>query len=1422
VATYQFSALADGQAISFNPNADVLNFDQSSVAAGGIRVTTEGSNLRVTVVSGPQADKDIVLLGTSARQLAMSNVTFADGSRLLFGDNSAGTGADDAANLLTGTAGMDYLVGFGGADTLQGGAGSDTYFVSSGDVVDDTSGWDLVYSDVSWSLAPAFGDGTLTITGTGAISGQGNNSDNVIFGNDAGNVLNGRAGNDAIHGNGGNDTIDMSAGGTSSYGNDSIYGGAGVDTVDFLGTGALGPVEISLGGAGTARVAGNHFQLIDIENAIGGAYDDTMRGGNESNFFFGGAGSDTLIGSAGNDTLEGGTGSDSFDFVTFPAVTGVDRINDFTSASDKLRFDRAAFANIGAEGNFAPGDDRFMAGPGFNSAREGSDRVVYNTTTGQLWYDTDGIGGDGAQLVATLLGNPSLAATDIVVFGQHLNTSGTEGDDSLVGGPGNDMLDGRGGNDTIEGLGGNDSLIGGTGNDQIHGGAGWDTLRGGDGDDHLNGDTLWEDAHGNDSIDGGDGHDVIFGRRGNDTLLGGAGDDHFVMDSSSSDFSSENIGSDFVDGGTGNDWIGFGTEGVSTTRGVNIDLSAGWYVVYETSGPVQGTVLNVENAGGSFFAEIIRGTEGANILGGLNGADTIEGLGGDDTISMEGGHSVLFGGSGNDSINGGSGSDTLFGGAGNDTLNGDYTGGPASVSDSFVFDVAPGTANADLVRSFAPGVDKIVLESSAYNRIGAAGNFAAGDDRFMAGPGFTSGREASDRVVYDTLTGNLYYDADGSGAGAAQRIATLEGAPALQATDIAVTGDGGMGGDFEGTEGNDTITGTLGSDRIDGRGGDDSIDGSEGSDSLIGGTGNDTLSSGFFGNHGDSAADMLDGGLGDDAYHVAGDGDVILSDPGGVDTVFAHNTDWTLGEGLENLDIYDSIGSAFDATGNELDNVISGASEGGTLRGMGGNDTLLLANAFNHSAAFGGDGSDTLHGARNSDLHGEAGDDWLIAGYPSTTMTGGAGADSFVISLSVDITDFASGVDRIRLDANDMPGLGTSGDFAAGDDRFMAGPGFTSAREGSDRVVYDTSSGNLYYDGDGAGGDGAQLIATLHGAPALRANDISVFNSGTNSQQTGTAGNDALVGGEGNDTLNGLAGDDRLDGRQGNDRLEGGEGADRYTFSWGPSGSNADTIVGFVSGSDRIVLSSTDHFNIGMSGDFAAGDDRFMAGAGFSSGQEGSDRVVYDSASGRLYFDADGFGPGAAQLIATLAGAPTLQASDITVEGPNTFGGTAGNDFLPGTEGEDILAGREGNDNLSGGPANDQLYGEAGDDWLDGRQGNDRLEGGAGADRYAFTWGTGAAQADTIVGFASGTDKIMLSASDHPGIGAMGEFAPGDDRFMAGAGFAAGQEGSDRVVYDTSSGNLYYDADGFGAGAAQLIATLQGAPTLAASDIVVI
>jgi len=79
----------------------------------------------------------------------------------------------------------------------------------------------------------------------------------------------------------------------------------------------------------------------------------------------------------------------------------------------------------------------------------------------------------------------------------------------------------------------------------------------------------------------------------------------------------------------------------------------------------------------------------------------------------------------------------------------------------------------------------VQLQDTAFAGIGAMGNFAAGDARFWASSTGTA-HDANDRVLYNTSTGQLYYDADGNGGGAAQLFATLTNSPAIVATDIAV------------------------------------------------------------------------------------------------------------------------------------------------------------------------------------------------------------------------------------------------------------------------------------------------------------------------------------------------------------------------------------------------------------------------------------------------------------------------------------------------------------------------------------------------------------------------------------------------------------------------------------------------------------
>ena len=106
---------------------------------------------------------------------------------------------------------------------------------------------------------------------------------------------------------------------------------------------------------------------------------------------------------------------------------------------------------------------------------------------------------------------------------------------------------------------------------------------------------------------------------------------------------------------------------------------------------------------------------------------------------------------------------------------------------------------------------------------------------------------------------------------------------------------------------------------------------------------------------------------------------------------------------------------------------------------------------------------------------------------------------------------------------------------------------------------------------------------------------------------------------------------------------------------------------------------------------------------------------------------------------------------------------------------------------------------------------------GAGADTFAFTTALGGGNVDTIADFASGSDKIALDDAIFTGIGGPGALNP--NAFFAGT---AAHDADDRIIYDRPPAQLFYDADGNGAGAAVQFATFAGSVALGTADFLVI
>jgi Ca2+-binding RTX toxin-like protein len=379
---------------------------------------------------------DETLAGSGGIDTVQSSITFSLPDMVhvkgqienltLIGSAAINATGNALANILTGNAAANVLNGGAAADTLRGLGGNDTYMVdNAGDVVDEAAagsgGIDTVQSSVSFSLvASAHVKGSvenLTLTGSAAISGTGNDLNNTISGNTAANALSGAAGNDVLNGGAGADTM---LGGT---GNDIYYVDNASDIVNEAG-GAAADIDtvvssISFSLANTARVIGAVERLTltgtAAINGTGNALANVLVGNLAANVLSGAAGNDVLYGGLGNDTMGGGAGNDVFVFNTaLNASINKDTTTDFANVSgnnDTIYLENAIFTKLTATGALNPAF--FKSGA---AAADANDYIVYNQSTGALFYDANGSGAGGAIQFATLINKPVLTAGDFVVI----------------------------------------------------------------------------------------------------------------------------------------------------------------------------------------------------------------------------------------------------------------------------------------------------------------------------------------------------------------------------------------------------------------------------------------------------------------------------------------------------------------------------------------------------------------------------------------------------------------------------------------------------------------------------------------------------------------------------------------------------------------------------------------------------------------------------------------------------------------------------------------------------------------------------------------------------------------------------------------------------------------------------------------------
>ena len=252
------------------------------------------------------------------------------------------------------------------------------------------------------------------------------------------------------------------------------------------------------------------------------------------------------------------------------------------------------------------------------------------------------------------------------------------------------------------------------------------------------------------SLSGNGGNDTLNGGAGIDSLIGGSGNDCYEVD-------------------TTTDWITeLAAGGLDEVRSSVTFTLAALGEVENLSLTGSGAI----NATGNSLNNTLTGNAAANQLSAAFGDDRISGLGGNDTLS---------GGNGNDSLSGGDGNDQLNGGQGNDSLSG------GAAADTFAFTTTPnGTSNRDLITDFVSGSDRLVFSKAIYTGFSSTATTIT-SSQFLAGGGVIAASSTAQRFLYDSSSGLLRYDADGSGGASAPVAVALLGAtthPSLVFSDL--------------------------------------------------------------------------------------------------------------------------------------------------------------------------------------------------------------------------------------------------------------------------------------------------------------------------------------------------------------------------------------------------------------------------------------------------------------------------------------------------------------------------------------------------------------------------------------------------------------------------------------------------------------
>ncbi|WP_232631320.1 beta strand repeat-containing protein [Methylobacterium sp. Leaf118] len=400
-------------AIFYGDARDITTSNPSTVVGGDDTITLSASSTAYGDVRrspGVVVGGDDLITGGSGDNMIFGDVEEMTGSGSLVGgdDRLYGGGGNDTiygdwktlSDQAGARGGNDYLDGGLGFDTMAGGSGNDTYVVdSAGDVVDESlagsGGTDTVTSatlSVDLTNITLFKGSieNVTLLGQANLTLTGNGLANLLTGNEGANRIDGGAGADTMVGGAGNDTY--------------LVDNAGDRVTEATG-GGRDAVAV---GVSYTLAAGQEIEELRVLQSAGDRAVN-LTGNSLAQTLTGSTGTNILNGGWGNDVLSGQGGADTFAFNSAIGTGNVDRITDFAS-DDTIRLSKSIFTTL-ATGALDPGRFKNIT----TGTADADDRLLYKQSTGELFYDADGLGSGLKVKVAVLDNKAALTADDVFV-----------------------------------------------------------------------------------------------------------------------------------------------------------------------------------------------------------------------------------------------------------------------------------------------------------------------------------------------------------------------------------------------------------------------------------------------------------------------------------------------------------------------------------------------------------------------------------------------------------------------------------------------------------------------------------------------------------------------------------------------------------------------------------------------------------------------------------------------------------------------------------------------------------------------------------------------------------------------------------------------------------------------------------------------